>query len=171
MPFLTQHFGGFILFSNASPSGAGILVAAMVLSIMIVPTIAAIGRDVIKAVPNSQREAMLALGATRWEVIWKVVVPYARSGIIGGIVLALGRALGETMAVQMVIGDNYVSGGLSLLSPTSTIPAVIVNQFNDATGLYRDSLLELALVLLIITIVVNIVARLMVWSVTRKYAL
>ena len=171
LPPLTGHFGGFFLFANASPTGFGLLTAALVLSIMIVPTIAALSRDVMRAVPASQREAMLALGATRWEVTWKVVVPYARSGIIGGIVLGLGRAVGETMAVQMVIGNNIIASGASILSPTTTIPAILVNQFNDSTALYRDTLLELALLLMVIAVGLNAAARLLVWSVTRKYSM
>ena len=167
IPPLSQHFGGFFLFSGASSTGYGLLTAALVLSIMIVPTIAAISRDVINAVPSAQREAMLALGATRWEVIWKVVVPYARSGIIGGIVLGLGRAIGETMAVQMVIGNNVIGSGPSILKTTTTIPAILVNQFNDSTGLYRGALLELALALMIVAVILNLAARLLVWTVTR----
>lgn len=169
-PFFSQHFGGFFLFSNASVSGLSLLTASLILSVMILPTIAAISRDVIMAVPSAQREAMLALGATRWETTWKVIVPYARSGIIGAVVLALGRAVGETMAVQMVIG-NASSTGWSVLSLATTMPARIVNQFSEATpGLYQGAILELALVLLVITIVLNAIARVLVWSVTRKYA-
>src|SRR5205823_1642909 len=107
-PPLADHFGNTPLFSGY-PLGLGFFTAALILAIMILPTIASISRDVMLAVPNAQREAMLALGATKWETTWKVVVPYARSGIVGAIVLALGRAVGETMAVQMVIGNNLQS--------------------------------------------------------------
>jgi phosphate transport system permease protein len=168
--FLSTHFGNFFLFSNMSATGYGLLTAALVLSIMILPTIAAISRDVMSAVPRAQREAMYALGATRWETTWKVVVPYARSGIIGGIILGLGRAIGETMAAQMVIGNSQTLSA-SLLAPATTITATLVNQFQDASaGLFKSSLVELALILMIITVLLNAVARLLVWSVTRKYA-
>lgn len=168
IPPASQRFGGFFLFAGASPTGLGLLSASIVLAVMIVPTIAALSRDVLTAVPATQREAMMALGATRWEVIWKVVVPYARSGIIGSVVLALGRAVGETMAVQMVIGNNILAVGRSILSPTTTIPAILVNQFNDSTALYRQTLFELALLLLLISVALNAVARILVWSVSRN---
>lgn len=169
-PSASQHLGGIFLFSNTSPTGLGVFTAVLILSIMILPTIAAISRDVILAVPRAQREAMLALGATRWETTWKVILPYARSGIIGGVILALGRAVGETMAVQMVIGNSQ-STGWSLLNFATTMPANIVNQFTEATpGLYQGAILELALILLVIAVGLNAVARLLVWSVNRKYS-
>jgi phosphate transport system permease protein len=165
---LTDQLGGFPLFSGY-PIGLGMFTAALVLAIMITPTIAAIGRDVMQAVPKSQREAMLALGATRWETTWKVVIPYARSGIIGGIMLALGRAIGETMAVQMVIGNNVQSFGISLFNLGTTMPATLVNQFTEATSpLYLSALFEVALILFLIAVILNILARLLVWGVTRK---
>jgi phosphate transport system permease protein len=170
LPTLILHFGNFPLFANASPTGFSLLTASMVLAVMIVPTIATLSRDVMVAVPRSQREAMLALGATRWEVIWKVVVPYARGGIIGSVVLGLGRAIGETMAVQMVIGNNIMATGATVLNPATTIPAILVNQFNDSTGLYRETLLELALILLLIAVALNAMARGLVWTVDRKYS-
>lgn len=167
-PPLANHVGSLPLFSGY-PLGLGMLSAALVLAVMILPTIAAISRDVILVVPRSQREAMLALGATRWEVIWKVVVPYARSGIVGAIILGLGRAVGETMAVQMVIG-NTQTFSLSLFDQGTTMPATIVNQFTEATGtLYRSALMEMALILMIITLVLNGLARLLVWGMTRRY--
>lgn len=167
-PPLAAHFGTVPLFSGY-PLGLGMLSAALILAVMILPTIAAISRDVILVVPRSQREAMMALGATRWEVIWKVVVPYARSGIVGGIILGLGRAVGETMAVQMVIG-NTQGFSLSLFDQATTMPATIVNQFTEATGtLYRSALLEMALFLMIITLALNALARLLVWSMTRRF--
>ncbi len=170
-PTITNHFGNFFLFSGASPTGQGILAAVLILSIMILPTIAAISRDVMSSVPNTQREAMLALGATRWETTWKVIVPYARAGIVGGILLALGRAVGETMAVQMVIGVSQTLN-FSLLGLGTTIPAVLVNQFQEATpgSLFASALIELALVLFVITLVINMAARVLVWRVNRKYA-
>lgn len=167
-PPLAAHFGNTPLFSGY-PLGLGMLSAALVLAIMILPTIAAISRDVILVVPRSQREAMLALGATRWEMVWKVVVPYARSGIVGAIILGLGRAVGETMAVQMVIG-NTQNFSLSLLQQGTTMPATIVNQFTEATGtLYRGALIEIALILMLVTVALNLTARLLVWGMTRRY--
>lgn len=165
-PFLIGHVGNTPFFSGY-PIGLGVFTASVILAIMILPTIAAISRDVMRAVPNSQRDAMLALGATRWETTWKIVVPYARSGIVGGIVLGLGRAVGETMAVQMVIG-NTQKISLSLFNFGTTIPATIVNQFAEATGdLYRSALIEMALILMLVTITLNAVARLLVWRVSR----
>lgn len=158
---------GWTPFFKGYPIGLGIFTAALILAIMILPTIASISRDVLLAVPNSQRDAMLALGATRWEMIWKAVIPSARSGIVGAIVLALGRAVGETMAVQMVIG-NTQSIGLSVFTFGTTLPAAIVNQFTEATGqVYLSALIELALILMLVTIVLNAVARLLVWRVMR----
>jgi phosphate transport system permease protein len=120
------------------------------------------------AVPTAQRDAMLALGATRWETTWKIVVPYARSGIVGAIVLALGRAVGETMAVQMVIGNNLQPGGLSLFNTGTTMPALIVTQFQEATTfIHQSALIELALILMIVTLLLNAVARLLVWRMTQ----
>jgi phosphate transport system permease protein len=138
----------------------------MILSIMVIPIITAMSRDVIKAVPDSQRESMLALGATRWEVIRKVVLPYCRSGLIGAVILGLGRALGETMAVTMVIGNNYAITA-SLFAPGTTIASKIASEFSEATGdIYTGSLIELALVLFAITLLVNVIARLLVWRMT-----
>ena len=167
-PPLVDHFGNTPFFSGY-PLGLGIFTATLILAVMILPTIAAISRDVIAAVPNQQREAMLALGATRWETTWKVIIPYARSGIIGALLLGLGRAVGETMAVQMVIG-NQQSISPSLFGLSTTMPATIVNQFTEATGsLYRSSLIEIALILMAVTVLLNAAARLLVWSVTRKF--
>lgn len=164
-PPLIDHFGNTPLFKGY-PIGLGVFTASLILSIMILPTVASISRDVISAVPNSQRDAMLALGATRWETTWKVVIPYARSGIIGAIVLSLGRAIGETMAVQMVIG-NTQSFNISLFNFGTTMPATIVNQFTEATGsTYLSALIELGLILMIVTILLNGMARLLVWRVT-----
>jgi phosphate transport system permease protein len=166
-PPLIDHFGNTPLFKGY-PIGLGVFTAALILSIMILPTIASISRDVMLAVPNSQRDAMLALGATRWETTWKAVIPYARSGIIGAIVLALGRAVGETMAVQMVIG-NTQSFNVSLFNFGTTMPATIVNQFTEATGnTYLSALIELGLILMVVTIILNAIARLLVWRVTRS---
>lgn len=159
-PWLIGHFGSTPFF-NGAPIGLGYLTASLILAVMILPTITSISRDVMQAVPNSQRDAMLALGATRWEMVWRVVVPYARSGIIGAIGLALGRAIGETMAVQMVIG-NALSFNISLFNAGTTMPATIVNQFAEATSLQKSSLIELALILMIVTIALNAASRLLV---------
>jgi phosphate transport system permease protein len=133
-----------------------------------VPFIISISREILMAVPVEQREAALALGATKWESTWKVVVPYARTGIFGSIFLALARALGETMAVTMVIGnDPRISA--SLFAPGYSIAAVIANEFTEATGsLYRESLIELGLVLFVVTIIINALARLLVLTTTRR---
>lgn len=148
------------------PFGQGFLAAGVILAIMIIPIITAMSRDVIRAVPKSQREAMLALGATRWETIRRAVLPYSRSGLIGASILGLGRALGETMAVTMVIGNGYKITA-SLFSPGATISSWIANQFPEAAGgVWVGSLIELALILFAITLLVNIVARLMIWKLT-----
>jgi len=168
-PFLTTHFGGIPLFSDPSAAGTEYLTAGFVLAVMILPTIAAISRDVISTVPASQREAMLALGATRWETTWKVVVPAARSGIVGAILLGLGRAVGETMAVVFLIGSSQ-SFGISMTRIGTTIPATIALQYIDAGGLWTAGLMELALLLLGFSIALNVLARVLVWNVNRRYA-
>jgi phosphate transport system permease protein len=146
--------------------GTGIFSAGVVLSIMIVPYVAAVSHDVCQAVPNSQREAAYALGATRWQTIWCAVLPYARSGIVGGCFLALGRALGETMAVTMLIG-NRREFSLSLFAPGYSIPSVIANELLEADyQLYESALVELGLVLLLVSIGVNSLARLLIWRTT-----
>ncbi|MBI2906389.1 MAG: phosphate ABC transporter permease subunit PstC [Chloroflexi bacterium] len=158
---------GFLPLFGGPALGFGMLAAVLILAIMILPYITAVARDVIRVVPDSQREAMLALGATRWEVIWRAVVPYARSGIIGGIMLALGRAVGETMAVTMVIG-NRPDISASLFSPAYTLASLMANEFTEATyALYVSVLIELGLVLFAITLVLNAAARLLVWRVGR----
>lgn len=150
--------------------GVSLLAAGVVLSVMIVPFIISISREVILAVPADQREAALALGATRWESTWDVVVPYARKGIMGSIFLALARSLGETMAVTMVIG-NEPKIHASLFAPGYSIAAVIANEFTEATGdLYTGALIELGLVLFALTIVINGVARVLVLSTTKRGA-
>ncbi len=144
------------------PYGVGILTASVVLSIMIIPYSASIGREVIRLVPSELKEAALSLGATRFEVIRKIVLPYAGSGIVAGILLALGRALGETMAVTMVIGNsNFIPK--SIFSPGNTLASVIANEFTEATGsLYLSSLIELGLVLFIVTTVINFIGKLII---------
>ena len=160
--WLGSHMGFLPLFQGP-PFGLGFLAAGIILTVMVIPIITAVSRDVIRAVPVTQREAMYALGATRWEAIYGTVLPYCRSGLVGAIILGLGRALGETMAVTMVIGNSY-SLTASLFSPGVTIASKIASEFSEASGdLYIGSLVELALVLFGITLLVNIIARLMVW--------
>ena len=157
------------LFTGPIPaSGASRLAASLILTIMIIPTIAAVSRDVFMAIPGSQREAAKALGATEWETIWQVLLPYGRSGILGAVILGLGRALGETMAVTMVIG-NSIQGGVSLLEAGYSMASIIANEFAEAVSpLHTGALLEIGLILFIITLLLNIVARFMVWQVARQ---
>jgi phosphate transport system permease protein len=157
------------LFSGQVPaSGASRLAAALILAIMIVPTIAAVSRDVFLAIPTSQREASLALGATQWETISRVLIPYGMSGILGAVILGLGRALGETMAVTMVIG-NSIQNTPSLLRPGYTMSSVIANEFAEAvTPLHTEALVEVALILFFITLILNAFARLLVWRTNQK---
>ena len=161
---------GFLPFFKGPFYGVSLLAAGVVLAIMIVPFIVSISREVLLAVPKDQREAALALGATRWETTWDIVVPFARAGISGSIFLALARALGETMAVTMVIG-NVPKIAASLFAPSYTIAAVIANEFAEATDdLYRSALIELGLVLFILTFVINGLARLLIIATTKKGA-
>ena len=165
-PFLAKYFGWTGLFSGPK-YGWGMLAAGVILAIMILPIIASITREVVTAVPRVQREAALALGATRWEMLRMAVLRNARPGIFGAIILGLGRALGETMAVTMVIG-NRPEIARSLFAPGHTLASVIANEFTEAVGAtYLSALVEMALVLFILTLIVNALARLLVWSVTR----
>ena len=142
--------------------------AGLILAIMVLPYISAVTREVLLAVPRSQREAALALGATRWEMIWDAVLPYARSGIIGGIILGLGRALGETMAVTMVIGNAHEISA-SLLKPGYSMASLIANEFSEATtDLHVSALMAVGGTLFVITIIVNVIARWLVWQVSRE---
>ena len=164
-PFL-GHTLGFLPLFKGTGSGYGFLTAGVVLAIMVLPILIALSRDVIRAVPRSLREASLALGATKAETIWSVILPYARTGITGAVLLSLGRALGETIAVTMVIG-NRPEISASLFSLGYTLPSVIANEFTEAVGnLYQGALFELGLVLVLITIVVNVLARVLVWRFT-----
>ena len=161
-PFLKQTFGFLPLFQGTA-NGYGYLTAGVVLAIMVLPIMIALSRDVIRAVPRALREASLALGATKAETIWSVILPYARVGITGAVLLSLGRALGETIAVTMVIGNRPVISA-SLFSSGYTLPSVLANEFTEAVGpLYQGSLFYLGLVLVLITIAVNVLARLLVW--------
>jgi phosphate transport system permease protein len=165
-PFLARYFGWTGLFEGP-PYGIGMLAAGIILAIMVVPIISSITREVMTAVPQQQREAVLALGATRWEMIRTGVLRNARAGIAGGVILGLGRALGETMAVTMVIG-NRPEIAKSLFAPGYTMASVIANEFSEATGdLYLSALVEVGLALFIVTIIVNILAQFLVWTVTR----
>lgn len=166
-PFLIDHFG-FLPFFKGAPYGVSMLAAVFILMIMVVPIITSITKEVLLAVPQSQKEAAIALGATRWEMIRMAVLPYGRSGILGAVILGLGRAIGETMAVTMVIG-NTPQISLSLLSPAYTMPSVIANEFAEASSkLHSAALMEVGLILLAVTLVINALARLLLWSVTRK---
>jgi phosphate transport system permease protein len=165
-PFLKSWLGYLPLFKGVA-FGVSYLTAALVLSVMTIPFVISVSREALLAVPREQREAALALGATRWESTWQVVVPYAKLGILGSVFLSLARALGETMAVTMVIG-NDPSIHASLLAPGYTIAAVIANEFAEAVGVYRGALVELGLVLFCLTILINAMARLMIVATTRK---
>lgn len=168
-PWLKRNFGYLPLFKGPA-YGLGFLAAGLVLAIMIVPYIVSVSREVLLAVPRDQREAALGLGATRWETTWKVVVPYARSGILGSVLLSMARALGETMVVTMVIG-NTPKISASLLSPGYSIAAVIANEFTEAVGkLYLSSLIELGLVLFLITFILNGFAQLLIALTARRGA-
>lgn len=165
--FFNSTFGFLPLFEGPV-YGPSRLAAALILTIMILPTISAVSRDVLLVIPNSQREAALALGATRWEMIWQVLIPYGLSGILGASILGLGRALGETMAVTMVIGNN-LDLSASLLHPGYTMASIIANEFAEATyELYIQSLIQIALVLFALTLALNALARLLVWRVARR---
>ena len=167
VPALKSVLGFLPIFSGAF-YGVSIFSAAIVLAIMVLPFIISVSREVLLAVPRDLREAALAVGATKWESTWQVVVPFARTGIIGSIFLALARALGETMAVTMVIG-NTPRIPHSLLAPGYSIAAVIANEFSEASGdVYRSALIELGLVLFALTIVINAAARLLIMATTAK---
>jgi phosphate transport system permease protein len=168
-PFLGKILGWTGLFVGPA-YGIGMLAAGVILAIMIVPIISSITREVMMVVPQNQREGVLALGATRWEMIRVGVLRNARAGIAGGIILGLGRALGETMAVTMVIG-NRPEIAKSLFAPGYTMASVLANEFSEATGdTYLSALIEIGLALFLVTIIVNALAQLLVWTVTRGQA-
>ena len=167
MPFVKSTLGFLPLFKGPM-YGVSMLAGGLILAIMIVPFIISVSRDVLMAVPPEQREAALGLGATKWESTWQVVVPFARVGIMASVFLALARALGETMAVTMVIGNDPKINA-SLFAPAYSIAAVIANEFTEATGdLYLQALIELGLVLFLLTIVINGLARLVIIATTQK---
>lgn len=170
-PFLRDTLGEVPLIGalfQGTPIGKDILTAGIILAIMILPTIMAVAREVIATVPDTQREGMVALGATKWETIRRAVLPYARSGIVGAAVLGLARALGETMAVTMVIGNSSTEITASLFNPGYTMASVIANQFTEAdTEIYFSAIVNVALALLLVATIINIIARLLVWSFNR----
>ena len=150
--------------------GNSLLAGGVILAIMIVPYIAAVSREVLLAVPTSQREAALAMGATRWEAVRSAVLPYGRAGLIGAVILGLGRALGETMAVTMVIGNRH-DIGVSVLQPAYTMAAAIANEFSEATtATYQSALMEVGLILFVLTVAVNAIARILIWRVAKGAA-
>ncbi|MGH7560352.1 MAG: phosphate ABC transporter permease subunit PstC [Gemmatimonadales bacterium] len=165
-PFLRDTLG-FLPFFKGPIYGQSVLAAGVILAIMVMPYIMSVSREVLAQVPGSQREAALALGATRWEAAWTAVVPYARSGIVGAIILGLGRALGETMAVTMLIGNRHEIAA-SLFAPGYTMAAAIANEFSEAvTDIHLSSLAYVAFVLFGVTVLVNAGARLLIWRVSR----
>ena len=167
-PLLGKSLGFLPLFSGP-PLGVGMLSAGIILAVMIIPFIITVSREVFLSVPTLLREGAAALGATRWEIATYAVLPFARSGIFGAIFLALARALGETMAVTMVIG-NTPQISPSLFAPGYTMASVLANEFTEATDdLYLHALIEIGLVLFAVTLVINALARLLVWSVQRKW--
>ncbi|TAN33379.1 phosphate ABC transporter permease subunit PstC [bacterium] len=176
-PFTLEHIEtplvdrlGFIGFLSGPPRQTSLLTASLVLAVMILPTLTAISRDVIRAVPRGLRENSVALGATWWETTWRVILPAARAGIFGATILGLGRALGETIAVTMVIGNRYEIPH-SIFYPAYTLASVIANEFTEATGtLYPAALVELGLVLILVTLAVNVVALLLVRSTQARMA-
>jgi len=172
IPILTSlgkwlhNYLGWIPFFSSSPTGPGMLPAGVILAIMILPIITAISRDALISVPSSLRQAALGIGATRWETIFQVIIPAAFSGIVSAIMLALGRAMGETMAVTMLIG-NANNINISLLAPSNTISSLLANQFAEANGLQVAALMYAALVLFVLTLIVNVLAEFIVARVQR----
>ncbi len=165
-PILGSAFG-FLPFFSGAQHGFGMLAGGIILAIMITPTISSVSREVLRAVPSALREGALGLGATPWESVRVAVLPYARSGLVGATILGLGRALGETMAITMVIG-NRAEISASLFAPSYTMASVIANEFTEATGqLYVSALAEIGLLLFVVTVLLNIVARVLVWRVGR----
>ena len=165
---VAESLGDALVIFRGPAYGASIMAGGVILAIMIIPFISAVSREVLAAVPREQREAALALGATRWEMTWQVALPAALPGIIGAVILGLGRALGETMAITMVIG-NRPEIAVSLFEPGYTMASVLANEFAEASGdLYLAALMEIGLLLFGITIVANSVARFLVWRVSRR---
>jgi len=170
-PWINDHIGTMPLigpFFSGPPMGIGVLTAGIILAIMVIPFIASVMRDVFEVVPALLKESAYGLGATTWEVMWNVVLPYTKIGVVGGIMLGLGRALGETMAVTFVIGNAH-SLNASLLMPGNSISSALANEFNEAVGeLYTSALIELGLILFFITFVVLTIARFMLYKLTKR---
>jgi len=167
---VSERLGDSLGIFEGPAYGPSILAGGVILAIMIIPFVSAVSREVIAAVPRAQREAALALGATRWESTWQIVLPAARAGLIGAVMLGLGRAIGETMAVTMVIG-NTPQIPHSLFAPAYTMASVLANEFAEASGdVHRSALMYVALMLLAVTLVVNALARALVWRVERRAA-
>ena len=165
-PFLGKTLGFLPMFQGPH-QGFGMLAGGIILAIMITPTISSVSREVMRAVPAALREGAIGLGATRWEVVRVAVLPYAKSGLVGAVILGLGRALGETMAITMLIG-NRSEISVSLFAPSYTMASVIANEFTEATGeLYLSALAEVGLLLFGVTVALNIFARLLVWRVGK----
>lgn len=165
---LLENTLGFLPLFQGPVYGPSRLAAGLLLAIMVLPTVTAVSRDVLRAIPDDQREAAMALGSTRWEMIYQVLLPYGISGFLGAIILALGRALGETIAVTMVIGNN-LDLSASLLHPGYTMASIISNEFTEATSaLYLNALIEIGLILFVITLLINLAARLLIWRVSKR---
>jgi len=170
-PWINRHIGHMPYigpFFSGPPMGIGMLTAGIILAIMVIPFIASVMRDVFDVVPAMLKESAYAVGATTWEVMWNVVLPYTKVGVVGGIMLGLGRALGETMAVTFVIGNAHEISK-SLLMPGNSISSALANEFNEAVGdLYTSSLIELGLILFFITFVVLSIARFMLYKLGKR---
>lgn len=170
-PWINDHIGTLPMigpFFTGPPMGIGVLTAGIILAIMVIPFIASVMRDVFEVVPALLKESAYGLGATTWEVMWNVVLPYTKIGVVGGIMLGLGRALGETMAVTFVIGNAH-SLNKSLLMPGNSISSALANEFNEAVGeLYTSALIELGLILFFITFVVLTIARFMLYKLAKR---
>jgi phosphate transport system permease protein len=170
-PWINDHIGAMPLigpFFSGPPMGIGVLTAGIILAIMVIPFIASVMRDVFEVVPALLKESAYGLGATTWEVMWNVVLPYTKIGVVGGIMLGLGRALGETMAVTFVIGNAHALNA-SLLMPGNSISSALANEFNEAVGeLYTSALIELGLILFFITFVVLTLARYMLYKLAKR---
>ena len=165
--WLKANFGWFPLFDGPAVYGVGVLAGGVMLAIMITPIITAISRDILLTVPRNQVEAMLALGGTKWEAIWKVALPYARTGLIGAVILGLGRSIGETMAVTMVGGNNF-NLPQTLFDPVHSMASLIASEFAEATySLYVSSLIYMGLVLFGITLIVSLLAQMLIWRLSK----
>lgn len=169
-PLIIDLFEGVPVLGNlfaGPPMGIGLFTAGLILSIMVIPFITAVMRDVFEQVPPMLKESAYGLGSTTWEVVWKIVLPYTRHGVIGGIMLGLGRALGETMAVTFVIGNAF-NLPTSIFSPSNSIASALANEFNEAGGLQKSALLELGLILFLITTVVLALSKFMLLQLSRR---